>query len=382
MLIRRGSNLDLTADSKYRGIKIMSVKILSYLLGLFVLIFSLHVFSQVNDRQNLLVKHMLLHGNESEVKVAAKILFHSEVVESDALDIAASLINKESDSRLSIDTISWIIKALGQSGNGKYLPYLQVENIVNSKNEKVERFLQSAQKRLNKKTLVSEPFSPLNDQALLALAVDSNSLYEERVAKDASDNDLVNEGTSLPDLLDRLGMPAERELDMRSHKIMGGRVPLSSLLLFYPGHATYKIDLVDDRYQVEDVYVFLNYPDSAKNDDNAEVMNLLARGNPLYFLDIATHVRRQRLYFTETMDLIAKRILTDMSKLEKDPLRGPGLEHLIVALGDTGSPRYLDIYESIKVHSDANNGIKRRTRSAEKRVLGLDIPILPAGEFR
>ena len=76
------------------------------------------------------ITRMLATGGPNTVSDAAQDVYNQRIVDQEVLDVVAETLNqyytRNQDDRDYVDTTSWLCKALGSSGNGRYRDFLQM----------------------------------------------------------------------------------------------------------------------------------------------------------------------------------------------------------------------------------------------------------------
>lgn len=163
----------------------------------------------IYENERHIYERFLLSGHNLKIKAVAQSVFKKNIVDTKLLDLLAEvLIENVNDPKLfdeRSDTIAWMAKALGRSGNNRYEPTVKNILALSGSNLRLRRHVDAALQDFSGKEQV--PFSS-NPDSLVNM---TKSIENDKVVvKDLGDKfSTVDIGTPLEDIVRLLGSPDE-----------------------------------------------------------------------------------------------------------------------------------------------------------------------------
>lgn len=239
------------------------------------------------------------------------------------------------DAKRNLDTVSWLAKALGGSGDAKYRPFLQ-EALAKTTRDKNKKYINEALGELPAAMpgAAYEPSCPsLTDFRAQALAGHTPA---KLVFDDASG---FKAGDTLDAVLAKLGSPTTAHYYQYSvwHPFVG-HINSDDIQISYLGAATVEFDDDDGTWHL--IRVVENAVDPAVDATNPDVdlLDRLLSGSKDVVSAATDEIGDKKLYPAGILDVAARRLWFQRDTSDKDTLDALG--DICDMLGDSKNPRY------------------------------------------
>ena len=287
---------------------------------------------------------LLASPNPDDVKMGAVGIQEGGVKLPELLDLVAERMcmyvhgdedaDLDMDAKRNLDTVSWLAKALGGSGDAKYRPFLQ-EALAKTKRDKNKKYITEALGELPAATpdAAYEPACPtLADFRARALAGRTPAKVS---FKDASG---FKAGDTLDAVYAKLGAPTTAHYYQYSvfHPFVG-HINSDDIQISYLGAATFEFDDDDGWHAIR---VVENAADPAVDpaSPDVELLDGVLSGSKDVVSATGDLLSDKKLYPTDVLDAAARRLWYQRGTSDKETLDALG--DICDLLGDSKNPRY------------------------------------------
>ncbi len=314
---------------------------------------------------------LLASPNTDDVKMGANSIAEDGVKLPALLDLVAERMcmyvhgaadsDMDMDAKRNLDTVSWLAKALGGSGDAKYRPFLE-EALAKTTQDNNREDINEALGELPAATpgAAYEPSCPtLADFRAQALAGRSPAKVS---FKDASG---FKPGDTLDAVIAKLGSPTTARYYMyqTSHFLI--HIHHENIQISYLGAATFHFDDEDGAWRI--IRVFENAADPAVDpaSPDAELLDGVLSGSKDVVSDTGDRMDDQNLYPTDVLDAAARRFWYQRDTSDEDTLDALGEVGDI--LSDSKNPRYRTLLTQVSQQAKE----KRLRKYASKALANL-----------
>lgn len=314
---------------------------------------------------------LLASPNTDDVKMGANAIQEDGVKLPALLDLVAERMcmyvhaaadsDMDMDAKRNLDTVSWLAKALGGSGDAKYRPFLE-EALAKTTQDNNREDINEALGELPAATpgAAYEPSCPtLADFRAQALAGRSPAKVS---FKDASG---FKPGDTLDAVIAKLGSPTTARYYMyqTSHFLI--HIHHENIQISYLGAATFHFDDEDGAWRI--IRVFENAADPAvtPTSPDAELLDGVLSGSKDVVSDTGDRMDDQNLYPTDVLDAAARRFWYQRDTSDEDTLDALGEVGDI--LSDSKNPRYRTLLTQVSQQAKE----KRLRKYASKALANL-----------
>lgn len=299
---------------------------------------------------------LLISDHLHDVKLGAKIVHNENLMEREVLDVVAERLAVYFSSGHQLDdqtdTVSWLAKALGNSGDPRYRGLLErvkedaKSSFSRRRYGKVVDYVDDALRSLREEQV--DAFQPIH-QSTESLRSAVTAL---RAAPGVTDELAVSEGTSLEDVYTRLGMPEQvGQYLNRRYVPLAGRVNFQSLELRY-GQNAIRFNHDEGYWKVVEV---------VKIQKTGTLEDQLSSDDPAVFRNASIYMHRNQLYTESLLDLAATNALRHL-KVSED-LEVDAASWLCNVMGFSRNPRYRMVLETIVREADSDK-LKKYAKKA------------------
>ena len=316
---------------------------------------------------------LLASANPDDVKMGARAFQEDGVKQSELLDLAAErmcmYVNGDGDTYMdekpNLDTVSWLAKVLGSSGDAKYRPFLQ-DALSKTKRDKNKKYFGEALGELPAGTpgAAYEPSCPtLADFRAKALA--------GRTPAKVSFKDVngLKAGDTLDTVIAKLGSPTTAHYYQYSvfHPFVG-HINSDDIQISYLGAATFEFD-DDNGWHV--IRVIENAVDPAVDlvSPDAELLDGVLSGSKDVVSDTGDQMKDKKLFPTDVLDAAARRVWFQRDTSDGDTL--DALDDICDLIGESKNPRYRTLLTQVTQKSAVKKVQKYATEALAE---------LPAGD--
>jgi hypothetical protein len=315
---------------------------------------------------------LLASPNTDDVKMSANAIQEDGVKLPALLDLVAERLcmyvhadadsDMDMDAKRNFDTVSWLAKALGGSGDARYRPFLE-QALAKTKQDKNKEYINEALAELPAATpgAAYEPSCPsLADFRAQALA---GRIPAKVSFKDASG---FKPGDTLDAVIAKLGSPTTARYYMyqTSHFLL--HIHHENIQISYLGAATFDFD--DDGNGTWSITrAFENAADPAvtPTSPDAELLDGVLSGSKEEVSDTGDRMEDQKLYPTDVLDAAARRFWYQRDTSDEDTLDALGQVGDI--LSDSKNPRYRTLLTQVSQQAKE----KRLRKYASKALANL-----------
>lgn len=323
------------------------------------LIFSMVINSQLVfatfEYKEHMIARLLISEEAMEIKVAGKILEEIVNPNVDLTDLAALrlLQNYSSQEKNHIDANAWLIRALKQSKNKRYLKLLT--NIrSNTDNDKLLKYLNGAIPNLtegnddNSINTDSINYTELSESILQSLSI---------VTFSYGHIDSVVQGETIKEVYNKLGYPSEVSFYIHSKRIpFVGRVKLQDALLIYEGSGSIKL-----RSLGGDQLVYTTEPEKQPSVVAEELNSILGHATAERTRILAKQLYKNKDYNHKLLDAAANKAWVERNS--QDPIMADSVAWLCRFIGDSKNPRYYNLMKQL-VGSTENKKILKYAKKS------------------
>ena len=290
---------------------------------------------------------MLDSPNSKGTRLGARRVDTSADYDVAVLDFVADKLHRHYRSNsYEPDTIAWLAKILGNSGNARYRTVLQ-EVLKDAPDEKITRYTEVALKKLVADG--EEQYQPSNENmsAVRQMLAEKRKTNPDKQKQQVAFNALSNE-TLLRDVFKALGYPEAASSDMVVRDLpRAGKRKMQQMLLKYQGIGLVRLTKDKGGWRVFDKMMyppiegaFPTEPIDLRKLTLVELMDLLWTWD-VYDMTTAYKSLSERALTDEQLDIIAHRVWLGIS--EQDPFTDKGLARLAKLITLSRSPRYAHI---------------------------------------
>ncbi|WP_341502697.1 HEAT repeat domain-containing protein [Gallaecimonas sp. GXIMD4217] len=307
---------------------------------------------------------LLLSQERNDIKLGAKALNHEPGQPRQTWDLAAAVFASlgEHDREEDSDTRAWLAKALGRSGQPRYLPVL-VRALQKTEHGNIKKHVKRAIRQLKKGDLSQEAFE--------ARSVDiqgrRDSLNRQLTPLRASSSsfDSIVSDASLAEVLQTLGLPngAQDAMEVKFRPFIGNQ-RFQQLQINYVGIGTLRFRYDNNRWRLLEKMSQVDV-DLAVSDGLKVMASRLMGRNADEVRNVAKEMYRQQLFDEGLLDLVGQRIWMDLDA--KDKLTADAMAWLCKVLGHSGNGRYKQFLEKVAAQS-SNRKITRYAANAAQNL--------------
>lgn len=154
----------------------------------------------------------LTKGGNTSIKQAAQSIYNTGEKDTEVLDVAAEVLLQRypSSGKSDIDTLAWVCRALGNSGNSRYASTLQ-EVVDSDAHKKLRKYCSKAQKEVGSASGDQYKKGSVNIAALRGSSSSASSKPAPAKAAPSSSGksglDVIVVGMSMQEVYDLVGQP-------------------------------------------------------------------------------------------------------------------------------------------------------------------------------
>lgn len=186
-----------------------------------------------NDPHADVVTMLVSSPHLDEVKLAAKVLYKHPLNDEQVLDVVAQRLSMEVATGIpdaSIDTISWLAKSLGESGNARYRSVIENALWLDTNADHISKHFSNALSELGKPSEQQFVAKPISWASTLR-----DEIERKRTPESPSREELaaIEEGTSLVVIYRVLGVPVTVSQYLNRPSIFGKPTRVQNFQLDY-----------------------------------------------------------------------------------------------------------------------------------------------------
>lgn len=338
-------------------------------LAFFAAILGIPTLAAAQDRSagDVFLYSLLTDSNTGLVTTGAKTVARSPTTHASSMDTVAELLVERIEhpviSGPNIDTVAWLMKALGASGSSRYRPLVE-RAIATYGHDKV-----SAHGELVLASLTG-PAAPEYVAGTVSLARLREELAAERAAIKPGSGDLalIKPGHSLEALLKVMGYP-DRIVETVESKGRMLHIRVRALELQYAGRGAVGMDnefAAGLGWRVSEVWPDIPLPSTLPPyaGDNPVDAALVMTSQPLVLSKLSRRLVRQKVTERALLDIVAERIR--ISVATKNEFETDALSYFCVLLGNSGDARYADVLRLAADNATASGTRRHAKESLEK----------------
>ena len=319
---------------------------------------------------------LLASPNPDDVKMGATSIQQDGVKQPELLDLAAERMcmyvhgdedaDLDMDSKRNLDTVSWLAKALGYSGDAKYRPFLE-EALAKTKRDKNKQYFGQALAQLP-----AAPPGAAYEPSCPTLAAFRAQALAGRVPAKPSFKDASNsiiKGDSLDTVIAKLGAPTTARIFFDSERYpFVGKITTDDIQISYLGAATLQFNY-DKGWHVTHLIQNVADPAADPASPDVELLDGILSGVKDIVSDTVDAVKDNKAFPTDILDAAARRVWYQRDTSDGDTL--DALEDICDMLGESKNPRYRTLLTQVAQKS----AVKKLQKYANEALAEL-----PAGD--